>query len=209
MVGEIEIGSQAGEMGHQLADGDVLFAVAGKVWQVGGNGVVELDLAGVDELHHGGGGGDALGERSEIEDGIEGHWLAVGDGVGLCAGFERAVAEGLAVDDLAIVKDEDDGSGDGALGDGLLDDAVNIGKASVGHGLLFCRLRDRLRGTDGKREKQRQNEKQRTEMDTEIHAVCALSGIGMSRLEQYPTRKVASEPKTTYQGKATGVASQR
>ncbi len=46
-----------------------------------------------------GGGGEALGERGHVEDGVDGH--------GLLGGLERAHAEGLAVDDVAIVADDD------------------------------------------------------------------------------------------------------
>ena len=51
------------------------------------------------ELHHGGGGGEALGERGHVEDGVFGHGL--GGGVAVEAEFagDLAVAVGLLEDD--------------------------------------------------------------------------------------------------------------
>ena len=95
---QIEVRRQAGIVGEQLADGDVVFSVLRKLRQVLGDCVVEANLSQFHELHDGGGGGDHLGQRCEIEDGVQRH--------GLAFGLEGAAAVGLAVDDLAVVADD-------------------------------------------------------------------------------------------------------
>ena len=67
------------------------------------DGVVELELAGLVELHDGGGGGEDLGERGHVEDGVFGHGLG-GGGFAVEAGFagEFAEAVGLLEDDLPL-----------------------------------------------------------------------------------------------------------
>jgi hypothetical protein len=100
-----------------LLDGDVVLAVLGEVREVLADLVVEAQLAVLDEQHRGGAGGDRLGERGEVEDGVGRHRLA--------RRFDLARAVRLAVKDLPVAHHQDDGAG-GALvvdrgGDGGVD----------------------------------------------------------------------------------------
>ncbi len=60
---------QAGGVGHQLPDGDVALAVGREVGQVGGDGAVELEPAGLDLLHRDD-RGEELGQRRQVVDGV-------------------------------------------------------------------------------------------------------------------------------------------
>ncbi len=128
---QIEIGAKAGVMGEQLADGDVFLAVLREVRKVGGDGIVQPELSLLNQLHDRGRGGDALGERGDVEDRIDGH--------GFAGGLERPRAEGLAVDDAAVVADEYDSTGDEAAGDRLLHDRVDRGEGAWGRFLCVMR----------------------------------------------------------------------
>ncbi len=134
---EVDIGAEAGEVGEEHADGDVGFAAL-ELREVGGDLVVEADLALFDEAHDGGGGGDDLGEGGGVEDGVDGH--------GGAGGGEAAAAVGLAMEDLAVAADPGDGAGHLVGGDGFLDDAVDF----IGAGETFlCGEGENGEGEDG------------------------------------------------------------
>ncbi len=65
-------------MRQQLADGNVLLAVLREVREISGDGIVEADAALLDKLHHRGCRSQALGERGQVEDGVQGHGLTHG-----------------------------------------------------------------------------------------------------------------------------------
>ena len=87
------------------------------------------------ELHDGGRGGEALGERGHVEDGVDGHGLG-GGGFAVETGFVGVFADavGLLEDDLAVVADEEDCAGEFLLGDGGVDGGGGGGEV-VGGGL--------------------------------------------------------------------------
>ena len=113
---QIEVGREAGVVGEQFANGDVLLAVLRELGQLGGDRIVEANAALLHQLHDGRGGRDALGQRGEIEDRIDGH--------GLARGLERSIAERAAVDNVAVMADQEHGAGDVAVGHGLLHDGI-------------------------------------------------------------------------------------
>jgi hypothetical protein len=65
-----------------------------------GNGIVERDLAAIDQYHrrH---AGDGLADRMNRKDGVRRHWRA---------GLDVALAEVLQIDRLAVALDQDDGA---------------------------------------------------------------------------------------------------
>ena len=65
-------------MGEEIADGDVALAAL-EFGDVIGDFVVEAELALLEELHQGGGGGDDFGEGGAVEDGVERHGLGLRD----------------------------------------------------------------------------------------------------------------------------------
>ncbi len=94
---QVEIGPQAGKMRHQIADGNLAVASL-KFGQIVGHGIVEANLALIEELHHRGCGGYYFGQGGGVEDGIHGHGLARGD--------QRPFAIGLAINHLAVMPNE-------------------------------------------------------------------------------------------------------
>ena len=74
-VFEADVGWQAGVVGQELTNRYILFAVRSEVRKVLRNGVVELQLARLVELHDGGRSGEALAERGHVEDRVFGHGL--------------------------------------------------------------------------------------------------------------------------------------
>ena len=78
--------------------------------------IVDPDFALLHQLHHRSGGGHDFGERSDVENRVHGH--------GLAARFERAIAEGLAVDHLSVVPDQQHRAGNLMVVDGVEDNGV-------------------------------------------------------------------------------------
>ena len=120
-----QVGGQAGKVRHQVAHGDVALAAL-KFGQVGGDRIVEAELALLEQLHQRGRGGDYFGERRDVEDGVDGHGLALRN--------QRAVAVGLAMDDLAVVSDDQHRARNQAVAHGCFDHRVERGRC--GKGLL-------------------------------------------------------------------------
>ena len=118
-------------MGEKEADGDVAFAAL-VVGEVGGDLIVEPDASLFDELHDRRSGGDDFGERGGVEDGVDGHRFDGGD--------EGLGAVDAAMDDLALVPDEADGTGHFAGGDGIVDHALEVGRPREP---LLCREESR------------------------------------------------------------------
>src|SRR5205807_2057719 len=112
-----------GEVREQLTNGDVGLAVKSEFGNVLGDRIVQANLAGFFESHDGCGGGNDLGERGDVEDGVDGH------GLGLW--LERAIAVGLAIDNFPVVPNQQDRSGNLLRGDGLFDDRVDRLQAGV------------------------------------------------------------------------------
>ena len=73
VVGQRVVGDQAAGVGEQIADGEGFLAVGGKAVEVAGDGVVEGELARLDQLHHRSGGGNGLGQRCQIKQRVAGH----------------------------------------------------------------------------------------------------------------------------------------
>ena len=78
-----------------------------KLGDVLGDPVVQPELALLEQLHQRRGGGDHLGEGGAVEDGIHRHGFRLRD--------QRALPVGLAVDDLAVVPDQQNGAGQAVL----------------------------------------------------------------------------------------------
>ena len=119
-------------MGEQLADGDVLFAVGGELGQVFGDGVVGADSPLLVKLHDRGCGHERLGEGGHVEDGVEGH--------GLLCGQEGARSVAGAVNDLAVVANNENGSGNLMVRDGAVQDAIRDGEGGRREGWLGSTL---------------------------------------------------------------------
>ncbi len=115
---------QPGKMREEIADGDVAFPAL-KFGNVLRDLVIQLKLALLEQLHQRRRGGDHLGQRRQIEHGIERH--------GLCLRNQRPVAIGFPVNDLAIVADNQHRSRETFLRDRLSDDIV--GSLRSGEGL--------------------------------------------------------------------------
>ncbi len=99
---EVEVGGQPGVVGQQHADGDVVLAILREVGDVLGNGIVQLDLAKLLQSHDAGGSGDDLGERCQVENGVDGH--------GLGFGADGAVAVRFVVSREPVVRDQQHGT---------------------------------------------------------------------------------------------------
>src|SRR5579871_496065 len=84
-------------MGHQVADGDVAVTLL-ELRKVAGNRIVDANLALLEQPHDGRRGGDYFGERSGIEDRVDGHRLARRN--------ECALTVGFAIHHGAVVADE-------------------------------------------------------------------------------------------------------
>ena len=107
-------------MREQLAHRDRVLTVDGKFRPVFGDGVVELQLPAFDQLHDGGGGGDDLGQRGEIEQRVDRHRLLFR--------LLEAIAEGFAIGYALVVADDDHRTGHLAGAHLGLGDAVDCGQ---------------------------------------------------------------------------------
>ncbi len=87
----------------------------GEIGEDGGDGLVEVEVAGLDQLQ-GGDGGDQLGEGGDPEDGVGRHRRGRGDGAGAIGGLEA-----LAVRQSRGGDEAWDKIGGGGLGEGLID----------------------------------------------------------------------------------------
>ncbi len=95
------------------------------------------------QLHDGRGSGDHFGERCQVENSVGGH--------GLATGFERAIAEGFAVDDLSVVPYQEHGTGHLVVVDGVEDDGVEDREFWIAWGLGRGRRRQQGKKADGKK----------------------------------------------------------
>ena len=144
-------------MRHQIANGDVLLAVLREIWKVSGHRIGKADSALLYQLHYRGGCRDALGERGEIENSIDGH--------GLVRWFERPGAERLAVEDFAVVSNDQHCARDVVFRHCIFNHCIDRLEVSV-----VARLR-RLRGQgrDRKAENQRKNYREEWPSKTSLH----------------------------------------
>ncbi len=112
---------EAAAVGEEVGGGDVV-ADPGVLQREAGEGDVLVPVGGVGEGAGDDGGGDGLGERGDLEDGV---------GVDLAALTGPSEAEALEVEDLVVVDDGHGGAGDAGRphhgGDGAVE---------AGHGLL-------------------------------------------------------------------------
>ena len=88
---------------------------AGKGGNVFADGIVELDLAAIDQ-HHRRKAGDGLGQRMQRKDRIRRH---------VDAGIDVALAEPFEIDRLAVALDQDDGAGNLPLRDLVVEKIVD------------------------------------------------------------------------------------
>ena len=112
-----DAGRQAAIMRHELAHGDGALAVGREGRPVGGDRLVEIDLALLDELHDGHRRRHHLGERGGIVDRVERGRLDVGR--------HRALAVGLAQHDAVIDAQHDHAAHQVAGRDLLVDDGAD------------------------------------------------------------------------------------
>ena len=89
-VFQVDVGRQAGVVGQEFADGYFFFAVGGESGRYLTTGASKSSLPCLVELHDGGRGGEALGERGHVEDGVFGHGLGRG-GFAVETGFVRRI----------------------------------------------------------------------------------------------------------------------
>ena len=113
LAGEGPPAREAGAVREEVAEGDVRLPVHAEVVKEARDAIVDLDLPLLHEQHEGGGGGERLGERGEVEDGVRLHRRA--------RGLEAPAAEGGVVEDVARPRDQDHGAGERARGRRLLD----------------------------------------------------------------------------------------
>jgi hypothetical protein len=90
--------------------------------KVGRDGIVDANLALLDELHDAAGGGDDFRKRSNVENGVERHRFF--------GGLKLAVAEGLLIDDLSVMTDQHDCAGNSVFADGLRNSGFDISGAA-------------------------------------------------------------------------------
>ncbi len=146
-LGQVQVTGKTGVVGEQLADGDILFAVLRELRNVFCHWIIQPNFSFLEQLHHRRRGRYYLGQRSQVEDRAHGHRFA--------ARLQSAGTECLAVDDAAIVPDQNHGSGDLLVVDGLADDGINRAQMSW----LLVRFR-RLTPTPRRLPKDRQAQPQ-------------------------------------------------
>ena len=134
-----------------------------KAWKYLLHGLLEVELALLVELHDGRRGGEALGERGHVEDGVLGHSLG-GRRPAVEAGFpgELAVAIGMLEDNASAVPNEEDGARETMLRDSLVDQRrdnreVGFGKCLRATYLLV--MNSRLLGCTSEWQKEKQRQK--------------------------------------------------
>jgi len=120
VVFERVVSAEAGSVKQQVFDGDGLFPLGCELGEVLGDGVLDGQFLVLLEEHDGGGGGNGLGQRGQVEDGVDGH------GFGLR--FEGAGSERTAEEVAFGGADEDDGAGDSAGVNGVVDGGFDGGK---------------------------------------------------------------------------------
>ena len=120
---ERHVGLEARKMREQVAQRDVALAFL-KFGDVVGDLVVQTELALLEKLHQRRGGGNDFREGGAVEDGIGRHGLGLRN--------QRPFPVRLAVDDLAVVSDQQNGAGQAILCDGLVDDLIQRRRASEG-----------------------------------------------------------------------------
>ena len=120
---ERHVGLETREMREQVAQRDVAFASL-ELGDVVGDLVVQPELALLEELHQRRRGGNDFREGGAVEDGIESHGLRLRN--------QRPLPVGLAVDDLAVVPDHQNGAGQAVLCDGLVDRFIQRRRAGEG-----------------------------------------------------------------------------
>src|SRR5947209_16145655 len=98
-------------MREQLTDRDVLLPILSELGEVTDYSIIGADLTLFYQLHDRSRGTDDLGQRSDIEDGVEGHALP--------SRFKSAIPESFSVNDLSVMPDENDRPGNLTGVDGL------------------------------------------------------------------------------------------
>ena len=102
---------QTRAMREQMAKRNVALAVDTEVMKKARQPIVEAHLGVAREHHHGDGGGERLGQRGEIEDGLEPHRRSLGQ--------HRTKAEGALVGDIGARAHHQRRTGNRALFDRL------------------------------------------------------------------------------------------
>src|SRR5438309_6735023 len=114
---ENQVRRKAREMSQQQPDGNVALSAL-KLRQVFSYGVVESNSSLLKQLHNAGRGSYYFGERSRIEDRVEGHGLALRN--------QRTRAISLAVQNLPVLTDDNDRPRDQARRNSLTYDRVDL-----------------------------------------------------------------------------------
>ncbi len=110
-------------MGEQVPHRDLFLARALETRQVALHRSVQVEPLLVDQDHRRGGGGDHLGEARQVVD-------RVGRDRGR-AGLVGLVAEGAAMEDLAVLADQHHPAREGLLCDVAVEQGVHLGEAGV------------------------------------------------------------------------------
>jgi len=111
VVGRLGDRRKAAGVGHELANGDLVFAIRLEFGNVAGDRIGDAQFALLHQLQNGGSGSEDLSERGEIENRVEGHRLAPGE--------HGAGAVGMAEDDATVMANQKDGAGELVFGDGF------------------------------------------------------------------------------------------
>ena len=110
-------------MGKQLANGDVLLTIGGKLGQIFRNRIVQAKAALLVELHDGRRGGQDFGQRGKIEDSVFGH--------GFGRRYQRTVAVRLMKDDVPVVPGDDHRPRKLLRRDAAFDNAIDLPELRV------------------------------------------------------------------------------
>ncbi len=117
---ERNIGRQAGVVGKQLANGNVLLTVGGKLGQIFCYRIIQPKAALLVKLHDRRRGRQDLGQRCDIEDGVFGHRFG--------RRHQGAVSVGLLKDDVAVVTGDHHRAGKFFGGDPAFNNPIDLSK---------------------------------------------------------------------------------
>ncbi len=116
-------GREPRTMREQIAERDTDLTVHAEIVAEARDAIVEAELAVAHQHHDGDRGRQRLGQRRQVEDGLDAHRLAVGS--------DRAEAEGALEGDRVAAADHDRGAGNNLLLDRFSESAFDSGPIQV------------------------------------------------------------------------------
>jgi hypothetical protein len=109
-----------------MTDQDAVLAVLAELGNESGDGIDQLHVPRLDELHHAGRRRHHFRERGDVEDRVFGHRLG--------RRLNRPAAEGRVVEDFVAAADQHDGAGEFLSGNRLVDQGRDGRKSGGGFG---------------------------------------------------------------------------